>query len=336
VHALAWASSGAEVIVTGGLDATVKTWRLAKNKDGSESLAAAGEAAGAHLVGVRALDVDTTGALALSVGVDGDMVAWRLGGDGKLAKRGTATAGAMEAWTLAFSPLVAGAMVSGGAGGGVHAWRVDAPEEGMDSGGGAVAISKSASAAAFPGASGPGCIITSIAFSPDGSRFAAGGSDGSVAVLDAERLEVLAALPHAHKLAVRAVSFSHDGKELLSAGDEGRLHIFDVSATGLGGGSGGAAGGSASAASSAGGLVASLAGHLGAVLSVAAAPDRHMVATGGADRTVKLWDTRKRECAHTYEGHPDRVWGVRWDGAGRAIASVSEGGTLGVHKTAAQ
>ena len=31
-------------------------------------------------------------------------------------------------------------------------------------------------------------------------------------------------------------------------------------------------------------------------------------ASAGADRKVKLWDLRLRECMHAFDGHTDQVW----------------------------
>ena len=103
------------------------------------------------------------------------------------------------------------------------------------------------------------------------------------------------------------------------------------------------AGGGGGAASSAP-LVCSLTGHLGFVASVAACPSRAgLVASGAADRAVKVWDTRKRECLHSFEGHAGCVTGVAWAPEGSAgaaagsvrLASVSDAGGLALHTVVA-
>ena len=73
--------------------------------------------------------------------------------------------------------------------------------------------------------------------------------------------------------------------------------------------------------------------------SVAACPSRErVVASGAADRAVKIWDTRKRECLFTYEGHSGGVAAVAWapegSGAGLRLASVSDVGGVMLHSAA--
>jgi len=50
---------------------------------------------------------------------------------------------------------------------------------------------------------------------------------------------------------------------------------------------------------------------------------------------VRVWDVRKREQAHAFEGHADRVWSVAWNPAGTRIASTSDSGALGLFPVSA-
>lgn len=66
-------------------------------------------------------------------------------------------------------------------------------------------------------------------------------------------------------------------------------------------------------------------GHSGSVRSIAYAPDGRLVATGGLDRTVKLWDVASGALVRTLSGHLGG--GSMWSGV-RALAWSPDGKTL--------
>jgi WD40 repeat protein len=69
-------------------------------------------------------------------------------------------------------------------------------------------------------------------------------------------------------------------------------------------------------------------GHVGPVYAVAISPDGRKVASGGADNTVRIWDTRTGKEIKRFEGHTGRVWTVAFSPDGRHVASGSFDGTV--------
>jgi WD40 repeat protein/serine/threonine protein kinase len=62
-------------------------------------------------------------------------------------------------------------------------------------------------------------------------------------------------------------------------------------------------------------------GHAGRVLTVASSPDGKLLASGGEDRTVRLWDLATGTPLRTLEGHQHQVWSVAFSRDGKFVAS---------------
>jgi GTPase SAR1 family protein len=57
-------------------------------------------------------------------------------------------------------------------------------------------------------------------------------------------------------------------------------------------------------------------------------PDGKRVLTGGADKTVRLWDVEMRRCLRVFEGHTGAVWSVAWSADQRRTLSGAEDKTV--------
>jgi WD40 repeat protein len=66
-----------------------------------------------------------------------------------------------------------------------------------------------------------------------------------------------------------------------------------------------------------------LSGHVGTVYSLAVSPDGRWIASGGADRTVRVWEAATGKLFRTLRGHGQAVFGVGFSPDSQRIASVA-------------
>jgi WD40 repeat protein len=180
-------------------------------------------------------------------------------------------------------------------------------------------------------------VYSSVVFSPDGHRLAAGSydvtvKDWTVKVWDAATGQVIHTLK-GHSAPVTSVTFSPDGHRL-AAGGGIPLSVAPLSAYRDGhrlASSGGIPNfpGEVKVWDAATGQeTLTLKGHSGPVWSVTFSPDGHRLTSTGQDQTVKVWDAATGQVIHTLKGHTGIVLSVAFSPDGHRLASASDDRTV--------
>ncbi|MGE0765317.1 MAG: protein kinase [Hyphomicrobiaceae bacterium] len=145
-----------------------------------------------------------------------------------------------------------------------------------------------------------------------GDRAATGHQDGSIAVWDLTSGSKLASMRR-NEAAIWALTFLGRDDRLAAGEHDWSVAIWDVAKPTA--------------------PVSILSGHESAIKAVAYAPRGPFIASGAADKTIKLWKEDKAQLVRTYRGHADFVSSVAFEPRGRALASASLDGQVRVWST---
>jgi len=111
--------------------------------------------------------------------------------------------------------------------------------------------------------------------------------------------------------AIRSLRFSPDSKFLLIGSNDGDVILYDTDHSQM--------------------VDVFASCHYSTVESIDIAPNCRTFISGGADKTVKLWDISTRVCMNIFEEHTDQVTGVKYNPAGDKFLSISEDQSIVVY-----
>ncbi len=151
---------------------------------------------------------------------------------------------------------------------------------------------------------GPGKVVQAVAVSPDGARIAAvEKDDGIVAIAQTNTgAEIASWRVGRAGITKKALAYSPDGRRLAGSGEDAqKIDICDAQTHQR---------------------TARLAGHTGAVYSVAFSPDGRRLVSASNDRTVRVWDVDTGTCEAVLKGHTDEVFTAAFHPDGTRLASA--------------
>jgi WD40 repeat protein len=180
--------------------------------------------------------------------------------------------------------------------------------------------------------------VASVSFSPDGRLLASASNDRSIRLWDVATGKCIHIL-QGHVDSIWSIAFAAGvdrhgeltpGRVLVSVGLDRTARFWDVS--------------SHIADSTADNVrtipnsrhLESISGHClktiqgdgYGIRSVACHPDGHLIASGGVDGAIRLWDVATGKCIHTFTGHTAGIWKVAFHPDGNLIASGSLNGEI--------
>jgi WD40 repeat protein len=190
---------------------------------------------------------------------------------------------------------------------------------------------------------GPRDEITVLQFSPDGRRLAIGAKTGQVQLWDPDTGQQVKAL-EGHRDLILALAFVQNGQFLQTFGggldatwrrweaasgqqrEQRRLgsstaKIYEVGLAPEGKHAVAAYASTLRLWDAAAQEIGKLEGHLGRVTALAFSGDGRQLASGGRDRTVRVWEVATRRELRVYEGHKDAVHCLAWSADGKRVLS---------------
>ena len=157
---------------------------------------------------------------------------------------------------------------------------------------------------------GHGASVLSADYSPDGSRLATIGEDGTVIVWNAvtgeELLRMTGTSESIDFVSTKRVAYSPDGK-LLVACDRNSVKIYDPAS---------------------GGLITTLNGHQEYITAIAISADRRHIASGSLDGSVMIWDGSDDYSSLQLAGHTDAIEELAFSPDGQWLATAGDDAVL--------
>jgi len=305
-------SADADLVASGGGDGTVRLW---ESTTGRPLATLQG-----HTGTVWGVALSADGHVVASGGGDGTVRLWESRTGRSLATlHGHATGGVWRVALSADGQLV----VSGGGDGTVRLWET----------------SSGRPLATLEGHTG---AVFGVALPADGHLVASGSGDGTVRLWETSTARPLTTI-RGHTGAAFAVALPADGHLVASSGGDGTVRLWESPFaegdaaerwTGRRANVGHSTARPPSAASG-GRPLATLQGHTGTVWAVALSADGQLVASGGGDGAVRLWESTTGRPLATLQGHRGTIRGVALSADGRLLVSGGGDGAVRLWESAA-
>jgi WD40 repeat protein len=146
---------------------------------------------------------------------------------------------------------------------------------------------------------GHAAAVTSVAWSPDGSRLATGSWDNTAKIWDAKSGKEVLTLS-GHDRLVADIAWSHNGNRLATGSWDQTVKVWDATS---------------------GTAIFTLSGHAGLISSVAWSPDDTRLATGNGDAVAIVWDGTSGKEFCRLSAHVGRITGIAWSPDGKRLAT---------------
>jgi len=145
-------------------------------------------------------------------------------------------------------------------------------------------------------------IIWSVAFSPDGQTVTSSSLDGIIRIWQVADHRCIQTIKHPAE--VHAIAFSPDGQQLVSGNLHSRstLKVWDVQH---------------------GTCLTTIPAHIGKVNSVCFHPAGSLIASGGDDKAVQIFNLNHQQVEKILQGHQAVIWCVTFSPDGQLLASGS-------------